>query len=119
MSSGRLYSRGEWLIPPTLGMKIIPAGPILAISWASCPAPLGIDMVESPSDFAAPSMTSRNRGSVSAGVIARFSSAPKDVPDAAQILRHSSKILSANIRIRASSRSRISSPKITRPGITL
>ena len=29
------------MIPPTLEMKIIPTGPILAISWASYPAPLG------------------------------------------------------------------------------
>ena len=39
---GREYSFGEWLIPPTLGMKIIPIGPICAISCASCPAPLGM-----------------------------------------------------------------------------
>src|SRR3984893_13156279 len=42
MSPGRENSLGEWLIPPTLGMKIMPIGPRLAISCASCAAPLGM-----------------------------------------------------------------------------
>ena len=29
------YSFGAWLIPPMLGMKIIPIGPIIAIACAS------------------------------------------------------------------------------------
>ena len=41
-SSGFVNSRGEWLMPPTLGTKIIAIGAIWAISCASCPAPLGI-----------------------------------------------------------------------------
>ena len=44
ISSGREYSIGEWLIPPALGMKIIPIGAILAMLWASWPAPLGISL---------------------------------------------------------------------------
>ena len=35
MSSAVENSFGEWLIPPTLGMKIIPIGAIRAISCAS------------------------------------------------------------------------------------
>jgi hypothetical protein len=54
MSAGAVYSRGEWLIPPTLGTKIIPMGAMRAMSWASCPAPLGIVIVVSPSPCAAP-----------------------------------------------------------------
>src|SRR5262249_6074792 len=49
MSAGVEYSAGEWLIHPRLGMKIMPGGPSLAISWAACPAPLGIVLVERPS----------------------------------------------------------------------
>ena len=41
-SSGFVNSFGEWLIPPTLGTKIIAIGAIRDISCASCPAPLGI-----------------------------------------------------------------------------
>ncbi len=33
-------SFGEWLIPPTLGTKIIPTGAINAMFCESCPAPL-------------------------------------------------------------------------------
>jgi len=43
MSSGCENSRGEWLMPPTLGTKIIPTGPSRAMSCASCPAPEGIN----------------------------------------------------------------------------
>ena len=46
MSSGAVYSRGEWLIPSRLGTKIIPTGPSSAMLWASCPAPEGIRTLE-------------------------------------------------------------------------
>ena len=39
-------SFGEWLIPATLGTKIIPIGVNLAIICASCPAQLGRCIVE-------------------------------------------------------------------------
>ena len=40
-SSQCVSSFGEWLMPPTLGTKIIPIGPSCAIFCASWPAPLG------------------------------------------------------------------------------
>ena len=43
-SSGREYSSGEWLMPRSLGMNILPTGAIRAMLGASCPAPLGIRM---------------------------------------------------------------------------
>src|ERR1700732_4741805 len=48
MSAEAVYSCGEWLIPPTLGTKIIPMEAMRAMSWASCPAPLGMAIVVSP-----------------------------------------------------------------------
>ena len=41
-SLGRVYSCGEWLIPPTLGTKIRAEGAMWAMFWASWAAPLGI-----------------------------------------------------------------------------
>src|SRR5579863_9638141 len=52
MSAGRENSFGAWLIPPMLGMKIMPIGQIWATSCASCPAPLGMLLCESPSSVA-------------------------------------------------------------------
>ena len=40
-SRGRVYSCGEWLMPPTLGTKIRAEGAMRAIFWASWAAPLG------------------------------------------------------------------------------
>ena len=57
MSCGRENSLGEWLMPLMEGTKIIPTGPMRAISCASWPAPLGITLVENPSDFAVSSIS--------------------------------------------------------------
>ena len=46
MSSGAVYSSGEWLMPSRLGTKIMPTGPSSAMLWASCPAPDGMRMAE-------------------------------------------------------------------------
>jgi len=67
MSSGREYSRGEWLIPPMLGTKIIPIGASRAMFCASCVAPLGSNFVVRPSSFAESPMSCRMRSSVGAG----------------------------------------------------
>jgi hypothetical protein len=67
MASGVEYSRGEWLIPSTLGMKIIPMGHTRAMFCASCPAPLGSDRVAIPRAAALSPMSARTRGSHSAG----------------------------------------------------
>src|SRR5262249_25637299 len=56
MSAGVENSLGEWLQPPMLGTKIIPTGPITAISCASWPAPLGISLVLRPSSLAVASI---------------------------------------------------------------
>ena len=40
-SSGWVCSAGLWLMPPTLGVKIMPAGHTAASIWASWPAPEG------------------------------------------------------------------------------
>ena len=69
---------GEWLIPPTLGMKIIPIGPSRAISCASCPAPLGSSSVGNPRPRAASPITCRISGVVSAGTLA--SDSAKEIP---------------------------------------
>ena len=48
-SSQRVSSSGEWLMPRTLGTKIMPIGESCAIICASCPAPLGIRWLARPS----------------------------------------------------------------------
>src|SRR5215467_14278359 len=60
-------SFGEWLIPSTLGTKIIPMGPTFASICASCPAPLGKRMVRSPKPAAAASIFSWISGAATAG----------------------------------------------------
>jgi hypothetical protein len=50
---------------PQAGRIVI--GRACSMSWASCPAPLGIAIVVSPSPCASPAMTRWMRGSVSAG----------------------------------------------------
>ena len=67
ISCGRENSLGEWLIPPMLGMKIMPMGPMRAIYCASWPAPLGIDLVENPSERAMSPINFCMPGSVNAG----------------------------------------------------
>ena len=119
MSPGRENSFGEWLIPPTLGMKIMPTGPSRAISCASCPAPLGSSRVTSPNPRAASAMTPRTRGAVSAGAMASDSVSESATPPSPASRRHSARIRSWRRRIFASSRSRSSRPNTTRPGITL
>jgi hypothetical protein len=66
-SCQRVSSRGEWLIPPTLGTKIIPIGPSCAIIWASCPAPLGSRTDASPRVDEARSIARWTPASASAG----------------------------------------------------
>jgi hypothetical protein len=73
MSSGRENSRGEWLMPPMLGTKIIPTDVSRAMSCASWPAPLGINFVDRPSSFAESPMSWRIRGSVGAGIFTLIS----------------------------------------------
>ena len=64
LQEDRVISIGEWLMPRRLGTKIIPVGVMRAMSWASCPAPLGIERVLRSSSPAASSMIRRRRGSV-------------------------------------------------------
>ena len=52
-SWGVVYSSREWLIPLTLGTKIMPAWVMLAMAWASCPAPLGMTVDSRPRSRAA------------------------------------------------------------------
>src|ERR1700753_2867115 len=69
MSDGCENSLGAWLIPATLGINIMPMGPTLAISWASCPAPLGMSLVENFRRSAVAVMTACSDLSVSAGAL--------------------------------------------------
>src|SRR5207244_13431222 len=66
ISFGRENSFGEWLMPPTLGMKIMPTGARRAMSWASWPAPLGICLVVKPRSLADGLIRARRRESVGA-----------------------------------------------------
>jgi hypothetical protein len=53
-----VYSAGVWLRPATLGTKTIAVGTRVAISWLSCPAPLGISFQLAPQASAACRQTS-------------------------------------------------------------
>jgi hypothetical protein len=57
-SGAGVCSRGLWLIPPTLGTKIIAAGQIRAIIWASWLAPDVMRFERSPNRPAAASTSS-------------------------------------------------------------
>src|SRR2546422_6242103 len=92
MSSGRENSFGEWLIPPTLGMKIIPIGAIGASSCASWPAPLGMNFVVNPRPFAVSSISFRIRSSVGAGTLESVSMNSKVVPVDLPIAAASSRV---------------------------
>ncbi|MEX2150517.1 MAG: hypothetical protein WD793_09880 [Steroidobacteraceae bacterium] len=120
MSSGAVYSFGEWLIPPLLGTKIMPIGATCDMSCASWPAPLGIDRTVSPSDLAASVMIRRTRSSVGAGDSATSISAKLiGVCRASAIRCACAAIAWKTSSILSAARSRISRLIVTRPGMTL
>jgi len=66
-SDGAVYSSTLWLIPPTLGTKIMQAGQTAAMTCASCPAPLGRRLTEKPSSPAIASTRSTSLGANATG----------------------------------------------------
>src|SRR3990172_6303156 len=66
-SAGSVCSRGLWLRPFTLGVKIIPEGQTRASIWASCPAPAGSLRTLAPRDDAVCSTREIILGSKSTG----------------------------------------------------
>ena len=67
MSSSAVYSYLEWLIPPTLGTKIMPVGNTFVITSESWNAPLGMIAYSIPKFFTDASIASFTQSAIGAG----------------------------------------------------